>query len=184
MNDNDMIRRGDALLELWKHAHGKTILGGQVYRSITLQVADEAIAAIPAVQVTVKPDDLARLFHETYETLAPEYGYETRAETRQFDPASPNGRLMIDVCARIRSALTVTPPPDAVKMAALVEASAIFVKDVRDLIANSEGVSGLHLNGDVADWDSLLPGGAFEPWLKSIAELDATLAKIKGADHE
>lgn len=70
------------------------------------------------------------------------------------------------------------------KVAALLEASATFAKDVRDLIANSEGVSGLHMNGDVADWDSLLPGGAFEPWLKSIAELEATLAKIKGDDHE
>lgn len=41
---------------------------------------------------------VARRFHKTYERLAPKFGYETREETRQFDPASPNGKLMIAVC--------------------------------------------------------------------------------------
>lgn len=33
------------------------------------------------------------------------------------------------------------------------------------LIAESEGVAGLHLNGDVAPWSDLLSGGRFEEWL-------------------
>lgn len=41
---------------------------------------------------------LARLFHDRYERLAPQFGYTTRPETRNFDPNSPNGRLMIEVC--------------------------------------------------------------------------------------
>jgi hypothetical protein len=41
---------------------------------------------------------LAILFHITYEQLAPQFGYETREETRQFDETSANGRLMIAVC--------------------------------------------------------------------------------------
>lgn len=45
--------------------------------------------------------DLALMFHEIYERLAPEYGYETRAETRSFDPDTPNGRLMVAVCEEI-----------------------------------------------------------------------------------
>lgn len=45
--------------------------------------------------------DLAIRFHETYERLAPEYGYETRLDTRAFDPASKNGKLMVAVCAEI-----------------------------------------------------------------------------------
>lgn len=49
--------------------------------------------------------DFARLFHETYERLAPEYGYETRPETRAFDAASPNGKLMVATCAAILRAL-------------------------------------------------------------------------------
>lgn len=47
------------------------------------------------------PTDLAVLFHETYERLAPTFGYATREETRQFDENSPNGRLMIAVCREI-----------------------------------------------------------------------------------
>lgn len=44
---------------------------------------------------------MARRFHEAYERLAPSFGYETRKETREFDTQSPNGRLMIAVCAEI-----------------------------------------------------------------------------------
>ena len=47
------------------------------------------------------PESLARLFHDTYERLAPDFGYVTRAETRKFDPSSPNGKLMITVCEEV-----------------------------------------------------------------------------------
>lgn len=49
----------------------------------------------------MKPLELANLFHEAYERLAPEFGYETREETRVFDPNSANGRLMIATCVDI-----------------------------------------------------------------------------------
>jgi len=42
--------------------------------------------------------EMALLFHTTYETLAPKYGYETRKDTKVFDPESKNGQLMIEVC--------------------------------------------------------------------------------------
>lgn len=45
--------------------------------------------------------ELAILFHDTYERLAPDFGYETREETREFDEETPNGRLMIAVCGEI-----------------------------------------------------------------------------------
>ncbi len=44
---------------------------------------------------------LALWFHESYERLSPNFGYETRPETRQFDAESSNGKLMIAVCAEI-----------------------------------------------------------------------------------
>lgn len=44
---------------------------------------------------------LAKLFHETYEALAPCYGYETRKDTRVFSENSKNGKLMIAVCLNI-----------------------------------------------------------------------------------
>ena len=45
--------------------------------------------------------DLARRFHETYERLAPEYGYETRRESAvPWDEVpEPNRALMTAVCA-------------------------------------------------------------------------------------
>ena len=39
------------------------------------------------------------------------------------------------------------------------------VQCVSDLIAESDGVCGLHKNGEVALWDELLSGGPFEEWL-------------------
>ena len=59
-----------------------------------------------------KKDDalkLARLFHTTYERLAPEFGYETRTDTKVFDPLSSNGRLMLAVCSEIYCALVAQP---------------------------------------------------------------------------
>lgn len=44
---------------------------------------------------------LALLFHDTYERLAPEYGYSTREDTRIFDAKSDNGRLMLAVCKEV-----------------------------------------------------------------------------------
>ncbi len=51
------------------------------------------------------PLALAVLFHITYEKLAPQSGYETRGDTRVFDPDSPNGQLMIATCAEIQKAI-------------------------------------------------------------------------------
>ena len=42
-------------------------------------------------------EQLARQFHESYEKHALFYGYQTRIETRQFDPMTPNGMTMIAV---------------------------------------------------------------------------------------
>lgn len=39
------------------------------------------------------------------------------------------------------------------------------LKAVEDLMADSYGVYGLHLNGDVAPWAELRTGGRFEEWL-------------------
>lgn len=40
------------------------------------------------------------------------------------------------------------------------------IQAVLDLINESEGVAGLHRNGDVAPWDELRTGGRFEEWLE------------------
>ncbi|MDO9586073.1 MAG: hypothetical protein Q7I93_06280 [Syntrophales bacterium] len=48
---------------------------------------------------------LAILFHELYEKHAPEYGYETKEQTKIFQANTPNGKLMIRVCREILKAI-------------------------------------------------------------------------------
>jgi argininosuccinate lyase len=52
-------------------------------------------------------EQLAKFFHDTYESLAPSFGYETKKETRQFDSASSNGKLMIAVAEKVLQKLGV-----------------------------------------------------------------------------
>lgn len=51
--------------------------------------------------------NLAQKFHRYYEELAPQYGYETRQDTKEFDPNSKNGQLMVAVCERILANLVL-----------------------------------------------------------------------------
>lgn len=51
----------------------------------------------------MEAEDLARRFHETYERLAPEFGYETRKETKvPWEKVPRNNRQLITaVCAEV-----------------------------------------------------------------------------------
>jgi len=51
--------------------------------------------------IRITPIKLAKLFHHNYEKLAPEFGYETRRETKEFDEKSLNGQLMIATCRAV-----------------------------------------------------------------------------------
>lgn len=51
------------------------------------------------------------------------------------------------------------------------------VKDFDDLISESEGVAGLHLNGDLAPWRELIDGGRFDTWTGGLTEARALLAE-------
>ena len=77
-----------------------------VARSIRSAIACKANASItgggtPYRGCTGSALALAKQFHDIYERLAPSFGYETRPETRDFDPDSANGRLMVAVCQEI-----------------------------------------------------------------------------------
>lgn len=54
-----------------------------------------------------------------------------------------------------------------------------LVAELDELISESHGVAGLHLNGDVAPWDELLPGGRFE----RLSSLDAARHFIEQVPH-
>ena len=49
------------------------------------------------------------------------------------------------------------------------------LRAVQALMAESYGVSGLHLNGEIAPWISLRTGGHFEEWLVAFDEAEKFL---------
>ncbi|MAH46987.1 hypothetical protein CMI37_14260 [Candidatus Pacearchaeota archaeon] len=51
------------------------------------------------------------------------------------------------------------------KLEAKVKRLQLGIADVSDLIDESTGVAGLHLNGEDAPWSDLLKGGRYEDWL-------------------
>jgi hypothetical protein len=57
------------------------------------------------------PQQLAQLFHETYERLAPDFGYRTRTESaKPWEDVPPyNKALMVATCAEILQQLDVHP---------------------------------------------------------------------------
>lgn len=57
----------------------------------------DTTATAPDDSIDERAVAAARKFHEIYERLAPDFGYETREETREFDPESQNGKLMTAV---------------------------------------------------------------------------------------
>lgn len=64
----------------------------------------------------------------------------------------------------------------------LLEALTRLVHDINDLMSNSEGVAGLHLNGDLAPWSDLDEGGHFSPWLgQGIYQARTAISKARGA---
>lgn len=54
-----------------------------------------------------------------------------------------------------------------------------LAEDIQGLIAESYGVAGLHLNGDVAPWHELEAAGKFER-LTNLPTAFATVAAVKG----
>lgn len=65
-------------------------------------------------EALAKPVKIARLFHETYERLAPNYGYKTREESAvpwELVP-EPNRDLMIEVATVVGAALASAAAAD------------------------------------------------------------------------
>ena len=63
----------------------------------------------------------------------------------------------------------------------LVNALGELVGEIKQLADESCGVAGLHLNGDVAAWEEILPGGRFE-WLGSLERAESAIAKAARVD--
>jgi hypothetical protein len=63
----------------------------------------------------ITPEELAQAFHEIYERLAPDFGYETRRESAVpwEELPEPNKQLMIAVCKELLSGVLAPPPNSA-----------------------------------------------------------------------
>lgn len=59
---------------------------------------------------------------------------------------------------------------DTQKLWPLLRRQSEALEDVRALIAETEGVTGLHTKGDVVPWFDLLAGGKDEVWLGNYSE--------------
>lgn len=124
-------------------------------------------------QARFEAEALARQFHDTYERLAPAHGYETRKDTKTFDPEAANGKLMIAVCQQILAAHQPQGEPVAYAR--------------RDTLEQWKGQS-ITIN---TAWMFPSPKGLSDPvalypasaWPKSsrLAEADAEIERLKEA---
>ena len=110
-SDNDLIRRGDAIQQATRWLRGM----------IETDTIGGALKAIPAVQMTVKPGEIERAVWSAMIWAA---DYESNGVPEYTDCGNSFAETECRrAAARIRSALTTAPTPDAVKVAALVEAA-------------------------------------------------------------
>lgn len=94
-----IVPGSDGSIQIEYHGHGF---------DIEINIADaiqpsETIVPVPTAPQLKSAEELARRFHDIYERLAPQFGYETRVDTREFDPLSKNGKLMVATCTELMS---------------------------------------------------------------------------------
>ena len=83
----DLILRAAALAALDQHAHG----GGQTYRSITLEVAVEAIRALPAVAASQPADPAVKVDSCQRLTVKPLVWFEVERGTNGYGKWTAQG---------------------------------------------------------------------------------------------
>lgn len=98
------------LLEVYRDAN----LDARLEKIEQLGFSADEQAILRAIEASLSPsgegveaEALAQRFHETYERLAPSFGYETREASAKpwADVPDQNKRLMIAVCGEILAAL-------------------------------------------------------------------------------
>jgi hypothetical protein len=102
---------------------------GELAALITRREREAVEVAIP--KVGKSDEDLARAFHETYERLAPKFGYRTREPSAKpwVEVPETNRNLMIAVCSVIR--------PE-IEREAKVEAVAEAKRDACSLLGSAD----------------------------------------------
>ena len=122
-------------------------------------------------QSVMTPLELARLFHDTYEQLAPSFGYETRDDTKQFDPNTPNGRLMTAVSATILASLNHSTE-------AHVDAPTEALSELQRLGQEFDATEAQSVSGEMVERVALILAAGYtigEPW--SVSDMDREIAR-------
>ena len=108
--------------------------------------------------------------------ITPHTTYKEEAIDGEFDNIGP---VRVDYIYHVDDIWIVCPPPDAdlialaPDLARLAVAAGELAEAIEELIASSDGVYGLHLNGDPAPWGSLTEGGSIQEWLLPLARFRA-----------
>lgn len=98
-------------------------------------------------------EELARIFHEAYERLAPDFGYKTREASAVPWEEVPeaNRNLMIAVAGEVRAALEANPPLEAPVVLAEVEGW-----------MSLPAIGALHSCGYPEGWGEIVLRGSYE----------------------
>ncbi len=103
-----LYRQGDLTAEEENKKHTKPCLYDKSVQCI--QYPEDSCGCNPCEQCEIYlkvSEELAKRFHETYERLAPDFGYKTREASAKpwKDVPEDNKQLMIAVCKEILKAL-------------------------------------------------------------------------------
>jgi len=136
---------------------GEFELGTKVAHVDSFYEADKRVVGAPGSIINPSHEFLKNDAIEQGVSVCFQYG------SGNHSPQVPDDRVaeLEAECARLRGLL------------------AQLVEEVQDLMEESEGVAGLHRNGDVAPWSELEPGGQFE----RLTHLDDAALAAKGGEH-
>lgn len=105
--------------------------------------------------------------------------YECEAIRAALDTIREQGQELLLLRAEVAAFRAYSLPALArcAEELVLLRRVAPAVTQMATLIAESRGVSGLHLNGDEAPWGELLRGGRYEEWLSTQADAEVAAAE-------
>ena len=115
---------------------------------------------------------LAVLFHNTYESLAPGFGYETRPDTKKFDPKTPNGKLMVAVAKEVlKQQKTKAAKPKAPTVTADMFKKWFYEQSMPTFLFLTQEWNDQNLEIKIPDHDN------YDEWLNYFKRLSPTVIK-------
>lgn len=184
----------DALLE---QSVDLVMLGGNQDTGMMWKEALDAVTArlkpsgSPSAGELVLLDEIPEGWEVTHSGPCPyltdEYNQENKIAVKRVLPPFEgpdrcriwSGPTLQDALAKAHKSLGLKYSSRAQLRANAIDAAKKLSGQLHQLIGESRGVAGLHANGDLADWESLLKGGRFGEWLDGLADFDEVLTSLE-----